>query len=205
MGDYPLEVAVNAISILANQFSATHQILHDLVNRMTDVEWVTRPASGANLIGYTLWHVVRTQDYVVNTLIQGIPEVISESRWEARGSLNTPGTGDGFSPEDCDEIAYAVKREDLLDYADQVDRSIQTWLNNLPDARLDDVPDIQQHLAPYPAYQGDDFLAEIEYLNGQPAWRLLIGLALGHVREHFGEVSLLQVILRREIHANLLS
>jgi hypothetical protein len=187
---------MNAVNLLEKQLSGINAITHDLVADLSDSEWVSRAAPGANLLGFIVWHTARQQDNAIQTLVRGVPEVIWDQRWKGRGGLTTPGTGAGFSPAEADQVAHTTRRSDALEYADAILAAHLTWLHQLAETDLDAIPDLPAHLASYPEYQRATFQAEIRDLIGMPVWRFLIGTSIGHIRGHLGEADSLKTILR---------
>ncbi len=58
---------MNTIAYLQKQLASINAIFHGLADDLTDQEWFARPASGQNMIGYTVWHIPRTQDAHIQT------------------------------------------------------------------------------------------------------------------------------------------
>src|SRR5882724_2139691 len=166
---------MHAITLIQVQLNGIHQILHEYVDDLTETEWTTYAYPRANLLGFTCWHLVRTQDWAVQTAIRGIPEVIMDERWSSWSEQALAGMGAGLSLEQANGIAHLVSRTDALAYADIVHSTIQDWLSRLSNDDLDTVPEMEAHMAAYPAYQYPGFQAEIAHLLGQPIWRLLSG------------------------------
>lgn len=187
---------MRAIEVILKQLGGVNDAYHDVADDLTDAEWTTRLFPGCNLLGFTLWHLPRTQDWAVHTAIGGSPEVIAQPAWRDRGALQTPGIGAGLALEDADRVAHEVLRADVLAYADAVHRAIVAWATSLDDSDLDRVPDMALHEAPYPAYQQPTFRAEVAHLAGMPAWRFLLGPCIGHARSHLGELAILKQALR---------
>lgn len=189
---------MHAVDLLARQFSGVNSLFHSFADDLTPSEWTMRAIPGSNLLGFTVWHLPRTQDWAVQTVIRGRPEVISDARWHGRGSLQTPGIGAGFTPEEADETAAGVNPVDVLAYADAVHQNILDWLSTLSDDDLDTVPDMAAHEAAYLEYQRPGFRAEVGHLVATPVWRLLLGPCTGHVRSHLGEMEFLKQALREQ-------
>jgi hypothetical protein len=147
---------------------------------------------GTNLPGFDLWHVARTQDWALHTLVRGVPEVISSPQWMGRGALATPGIGVGMTREEADRLAHEVTKEEVVQYADAVHAALMEWLASNYELVFDDVPDIPAHCQAHPEYLTPAMQAEVPWLADQPAvWRCLMP-ALGHVRDHLAEVDLLK-------------
>ena len=186
---------MNAASLLEKQLSGVNSMLHYVLDNMTDFEWTERAVAGQNLIGFISWHVVRTQDFTIQTMIRGLPELIAEERWADKGSLLAP-VYSGITLEEADRIAQSVRRADVLEYADAVSGITSAWLSGVIDAELDVVPQVEAHLAPYPAYRHSGFQEEIVGQDKMPVWRLITGPCIGHVRGHIGEMQAMKAVLR---------
>lgn len=121
---------------------------------------------------------------------------LRKQRWDGWRRLATAGAGAGFTLEQANEVGHFVERSDVLAYADAVHSIIQGWLCRLNDEDLDTVPDMQAHMAPYPAYQQPVFRAVIADLLGQPIWKLLNGPCYGHMLGHLEELDVLKQVKR---------
>ena len=64
---------MQARALLALQFTSVHNILHDLADDLTTDELVTRMLPHTNLLAFDLWHIARTQDWALQTLVRGVP------------------------------------------------------------------------------------------------------------------------------------
>jgi len=187
---------MRAIDVVIRQLDGVHGLYHEIAHDLTAREWTARALPGTNRLGFTLWHLSRTQDWAVQTVLRGVPEVLTEGRWQGRGHLQTPGIEAGFTPEEADELAHGVAQADTLAYADAVHQTSMAWLRTLTDEDLDTVPDLRAHQAPWAAYQHAGFLAEVAHLVGMPTWRILLGPCSGHLRSHLGELEVLKQALR---------
>jgi hypothetical protein len=187
---------MNTALYLQKQFANIHAIFHGMVEDLTDEEWVTRPAPGQNMLGYTVWHIPRTQDSFVQTWIRGSAEVVQRGRWADWRSLRRLGIGVGISLDEADEIARSIKRVDVLAYADAVHEEISAWLAERRDSDFDQVFDFRQRLAAFPEYQTPGFVEEVSNLYDQPIWGILMRPCIGHIHRHLGELEVVKSILR---------
>lgn len=187
---------MRAIDLVIRQIDGAHSLYREIADDLTAREWTARVLPGSNRLGFTLWHLPRTQDWAIQTVLRGVPEVITEGRWQGRNHLQTPGIGAGFTPDEADVIAHGVVQADALAYADAVHQTSTDWLRTLTDDDLDTVPDMLAHQAPFAEYQQPDFLAEVRHLVGTPTWRFLLGPCSGHLRSHLGELEILKQALR---------
>jgi hypothetical protein len=185
---------MRATELLERQFSSVNQILHSVAGDLTAEELVTRALPNTNLLGFDLWHIARTQDWALQTLVRGIPEMISEPGWE-RLAL-APGIGVGLSEAQADNLAQRVVLAETLEYADAAHQAISRWLRKVPDRELGRTPDVPQHLARYPVYLERAMRDEVPWMFERPqVWRCLAP-ALGHVRDHLAEMDLIKSQLR---------
>lgn len=187
---------MNTTSYLHKQFANLNAVFHGIADDLTDEEWVTRPAPGQNLIGYTVWHMPRTQDTFVQTWIRGIAEVAHRGRWTLWQPLQRLGIGVGISLEEADNIARSVKKTDVLEYADEVHQTVSAWLEASRDSDLDQILDTRQRLSAFPEYQTPGFVEEVTSLYDQPVWGLLMRPCMGHIHRHLGELEVVKNILR---------
>jgi hypothetical protein len=187
---------LDAIAYLHNQFANINDLFHSIVGDFTQADLTLRPAPEQNLVGYTIWHMPRTQDAHVHTWIRGVPEVAHTERWSHWRHLRHLGYGIGISLQEADTIASSVSLQDVLKYADAVHHEIDTWLRDLDPVDLDQSPDISGHLSQYPEYQTASFLRETEHLLDQPTWNQLMRPCIGHIHRHLGELEMIRAIIR---------
>lgn len=189
-----------AIQMLQAQLTGVHNILHDLADDLTDAEWTSHTLPGANLIAFDLWHVARAQDWAVRTMIRGVPEVAAAPRWSGRlGARNAPGLGVGLSTERADALGRALRRQDVVAYADAVHDSLLSWLGSVGERALEAIPDVNAHIAQYPEYQEPALRETAPWLfEGVPAWHFLTRSCIGHALGHLTTVDILKQHLRRD-------
>lgn len=182
---------------LENQLTNLHVLLHDIVGDISAAEWLDRAAPGQNRIGFTIWHMPRTQDNIVQLWIRGEREVMHGVEWAKWHALRPYGIGTGISFDEAEAVATQVNLTETLAYADAVHAEIMGWLRQCSDEDLDHVPDVAAHLAPYPEYQLAEYQRQLGILFNQPTWSLLMRPCIGHLHRHLGELQLAKTLLRR--------
>jgi hypothetical protein len=187
---------MNTISFIENQLINIHDLYHKIVTDFTEQEWNTRLASSQNLIGYTVWHIPRTQDNVVHSWMRGIPEIFHQARWSMWQPLQRLGIGTGITQLEADEIAATVDLAQTIAYEEAVHQEILAWLHQINESDLTQIPNIDAHLAAYPEYQAKGFRAETDMMRDQPIWNLFMRPCIGHMHRHLGELALLKAMLR---------
>jgi len=186
---------MRATELLERQLGTVHQILHEVADDLTPDELVARALPNTNLLAFDLWHVARTQDWAVQTLARGVPELIDEPRWQGRLATRA-GIGVGLTEAQADNLARCLAVADVLAYADAVHQTILNWLHTLPDEALEQQLDVPAHLARYPIYLEPAMREEVPWMfERPPLWRCL-GPAIGHARDHLAEMDLLKRQLR---------
>lgn len=186
--------------MLAQQFGTVSIRLHHVCDALTPELLTGRVAPGANPIGFLLWHMVRSQDWGVNTAVRGVQEVARRKPWADSEMFTTLGMGTGFAADEVDRVASRFDLPALVGYADAVHAETLEWLTSISDSVLDEVPDVAAHTAPYPEYQLRAFLDEmgsgpehddaVGRTGGLPAWLLLTSVSITHVHRHLGEIDL---------------
>src|ERR1700719_4488263 len=196
---------MNSIAMLRQQLHTVNLRLHHSAGDLTEAELLAVPMPGANPIGFILWHMVRSQDWAVNTAVRGREELIKREPW-SWSLLAHPGIGTGFDAAEAKEVSHEVELKPLLAYADAVHAEIVAWLDSISETDLDVIPDVAAHDAPHPEYQTAVFRAEMDSgpehddavagQGGLPVWIFLTSVALTHLHRHLGEVDLLKDLLR---------
>lgn len=187
---------MRAMELLERQFGSVNSILHDVADDLSQEELTTRSLASTNLLAFDLWHVARVQDWALQTLVRGVPELIDEPSWHERGRLATHGIGVGMTLDEADDLARSLALADVLAYSDTVHSGIISWLRANTDEELERQPDVPAHLSRYPIYLETAMREEVPWMFERPqVWRCLAP-ALGHNRDHLAEMDLLKRQLR---------
>ena len=188
---------MRATTYLQRQVMRSHRFLHEIVDDLTAEELVTRVLPQTNLIAFDLWHIIRLQDWVVQTLAQGKPELLDAPPWRHWRDLTTRSFGPGLSQEQADALARSLRLTDLLSYADATHHACLAFLETLSDEALDGAPDVLTHLAREPFYLSDTMRREVPWVFEQPPlWRCFNPI-VPHGAEHLAQIELLKDQLRR--------
>lgn len=183
---------MDAVALISNRVGAVNSNLHAMVDRARDVDWVTPVAPGTSPIGLTFWHVPRTLDWLVNTSLQGRPEVVDDAEFAALPDPQRYGFGTGLTPAEATAVAAQVDPDLLLRYADSVHEAVDKWLGTLSSDDLDEPPaSFDERQRSRPSYCTPAALAEVEGLGQLPLGVLLMRPAVSHLLMHFGELDTL--------------
>ena len=188
---------MDAVDLIRNRVAAVNRTLHALVDQLAGVDLAEPVLPGTSPPGLTLWHLPRTQDWLVNTTIRAVPEVADSFPPKGLPDHALFGFGTGLSQDLAREAASAVDLRALVAYADAVAAELDGWLGTLAPADLDAVPDLIGRQQTRPAYRTPETLSEVEGLVGIPVGQLLMRPAVSHLFMHAGELELLGQLARR--------
>lgn len=166
---------MNTIDYFRAERRRIHAWLRSSVNDLTIDEWhYTIPGTG-NHIAFLVWHIVRTEDNILNPLLQGHRPVWKEYNWHERLALPPRAQGTGMSTEE----AHALRINDpalFMEYTEQVWQESDKYLASITD--------------------GGALLTErivkIEPLDERNALEMIGHACLTHPLMHLGEVMLLR-------------
>lgn len=191
---------MDSLGMLSQQLETVNIRFHHVAKSVTPELMVASVAPGANPIGFLLWHMARTQDWGLNTVVRGVPEIIHHEPWVATPLAAELGTGTGFTAEHVQTIATGIELDQLMAYADAVHQSAIGWVASAHERDLDVEPAVEAHNAAYPEYQRREFLEELssgpehdaatEDTGGTPAWLYLTSVCITHMHRHLGEIDL---------------
>src|SRR2546421_7530183 len=171
---------MGARDILRFQLAGSFAQVAERIEATTDAEWDGRALPGGSKVGFVLWHCVRTADWAVNCALAGRPEVADEPAWRDRLGVAEGLFGAGIPGAVADALPGRVDRQAVLAYLDAVQASCLEWLDAVPEADLERPVDLESGVAAKAAYRQPGVWAEIESLNGIPAWQLLARPAISH-------------------------
>jgi len=119
-------------------------------------------------IAFVLWHYVRTEDNVIQFVLQRKPTVWLEGGWDQKFGLDRIAQGTGMSPEDARALRLN-SRDAFLDYMQAVWKATDEFL----------------------AAADDDFLGQtttVKPLGEMPIRNAIGNMCLTHGFTHLGEI-----------------
>ena len=157
---------------LRNQHNALDQAVRDLTPEQ--LHWVP-PNTNANHIGFTLWHYVRTEDNVVQFILQDRkPTIWIEGGYVERFGLDRIAQGTGMSVEDAHTL-HLPPVDQWMEYQQAVWQATDAYLSSIDDASL-------------------ERMVNVKPLPEMPARQALANICLTHGHAHFGEICVLRVL-----------
>jgi len=186
---------MTARDVLEFQLNGSFNLLAERLEKTTDEEWTRRAIPGTSLVGFIIWHGVRTIDWAVHTAVRGVPEVAAAARWAGR-LQQQHAYGSGITLEEADAAARGVGREVVRGYLEDVRGAVIGWLHGVGEAELDRVPAMKEQQRVDPHYLQPEVWAEVSSMEGVPAWQILSRPSMSHIRVHSGEIDALLQALR---------
>jgi hypothetical protein len=175
-----------SVPLLEFQLTGSFTLLDSLVNEISDQEWTSKPNRRANMVGFTIWHCLRTIDWAINRVAARRNELVIRTEWR---DVRPDGAffGAGATMESADRVARTVSRDRTRDYLSALRTESLAWLRETSDKDLDRLVDLNaadrhaDHLQPA-------VWPEVKDLDRIPVWQLLARPAISHIRLHCGEV-----------------
>lgn len=100
------------IMYLAGEFHALHRLITHVTSDLNEDQVNRVPPGGHQNIAFSLWHYVRTEDNVVQFVIQRKPTVWLEGEWPQKFGLDPKNQGTLYT----DEQAKAFRINDLAEF-----------------------------------------------------------------------------------------
>lgn len=82
-------------------------------------------------IAYSIWHIIRIEDIVVNTLVLNQEEVFFGYDFAKRINAPIITTGNELVKQEIAEFSKALNLDELYDYAETVKKNADVWLDSL--------------------------------------------------------------------------
>jgi len=181
--------------VLRMQLDGSFNLIQARLEGLDDEEWNRRALPGTSKLGFILWHCARIVDWTVHSALTGRPEVADGPRWRERFPRRAL-YGAGIPDSVADQLTDSTTRGDVADYLGEVRVAVTEWLGRQTDADLDARVPLKANQANRPDYLEPVVWAEVEGLDGLPAWQVLARPSISHVRVHVGEFDVLLNALR---------
>jgi hypothetical protein len=95
---------ITALDVLRDGLRSMHGMLDKAAGDMTAEKLNFRPSEGGVTPFFSLWHYVRTEDNIVNFVIQGTQTVWLDGGYDVRFGLHRTAQGTGMSDAQAQEI-----------------------------------------------------------------------------------------------------
>jgi hypothetical protein len=133
---------MGALEFFRPSFKTLHGNLMDAVKDLTDEQLHFRPLGKGNHLAFVFWHAVRTEDNVMNFMLQKKPSVWNAEGWDKRFGMAPRAQGTGMSAEQAAALRLPNLAE-FLKYSDKVFKASEAYLETLKETELDRVEEFQ--------------------------------------------------------------
>jgi hypothetical protein len=155
--------------LLRASLASMHALLDKAVEGMTADHFNFRPQEGGVSAFFSLWHYVRTEDNIVNWVVQQQPTVWMRGDYPAAFGLHRTSQGTGMT----EEQANAVQIHDVAKWHEY---QRQVWKAT------------DEYLAAMSPAEFDSRRVTIKPLPEMTLWDGLFGVCLSHGYRHVGEI-----------------
>ncbi len=159
---------MNTVEYFVSAVRELHDNLYDAVKDLTAGQLHFRPIDKGNHIAFLFWHYVRTEDVIINGLIQKKAPIWNAEGWDKKLGLDPRAQGTGMT----DAQAAALKMEDpkgFLQYTQKVFQATEAFVGGMNEAKLGEVQDLP-------------------VLGKRSMFQAIGGIVLNHGSNHLGEI-----------------
>jgi len=153
-------------------FCSTMKDMHnnyiDAVKDLTEEQLYFRPLDKGNHIAFTFWHLVRTEDLVLNFILQQKAPIWNEQGWDNKLGMDPQAQGTGMSDEDAAAFKITDMNE-FLNYTKAVFEASEAYVKTL---KVEDL----------------DVVNELPALGKKSLFEVIGGTTIQHGAGHLGEI-----------------
>ncbi len=160
---------------IGRELSGLKLAMERALDSLTQQEVIWRPASGCNSIGLILFHVVRSEDSMMQGILQEKPEIWKSEKWYEKLNLSVEEEGGHYTVEQVN--AFQVPElSDIMAYYDAVRARTKECLRGM---------------------ELEEFYKEVTFPNfGELPTANIFSIIVAHTSEHIGEISYLRGLQR---------
>lgn len=162
------EEAMGAVDYFGEAVKNLHNSLFEALEGLTAEQLHFRPLDRGNHIAFIIWHYVRTEDSVINFLLQKKTPVWNAEGWDKIFGMDPMAQGTGMT----DEEAAAIRIPDLSEFSKYMQNTFkasEAYLDGLKEEDLDEVYDMP-------------------VLGKRSLFSTIGGVVLQHGSNHLGEI-----------------
>ncbi len=160
---------MTALPILRRSLVSMHDLLDKAVEGMTAEQFNFRPEEGGVSAFFSLWHYVRTEDNIVNWVIQQRPTAWLESSYHERFGLHRTSQGTLMTVDEANAVTI---------------QNVPGWREY--QQRVWQVTD--EYLAAMSPEEFESRRVTIKPVGEMSLWDGLFGMCLSHGYRHVGEI-----------------
>lgn len=132
---------MDQLTIIKNGYVGFHDNLIPLMLQTEDPMLRQRVTPAINPIIWMAWHILRTEDMFLNTVIFDKKQVFEQADWKARLNIKTNYIGTGITPEEADLISISLDLDQLHNYNQAVRENSLKLIDSYPSLEIDQIAD----------------------------------------------------------------
>ncbi len=164
---------MRTIGYLRSTTQELHKDLSAAVSGLSDEQLHFTPLGRGNHIAFIIWHCVKTEDAVVNALLQKKAPIWDAEGWGKKTGTDAKGQGTGMPQAQAAAVRIGSFSE-FQKYMERAFRATEAYLDGLKEEELDEVRDMPvlgkrsllQTMAGVVLQHGANHLGEIWYVKG---------------------------------------
>jgi hypothetical protein len=160
---------MSVIDFIRSSLKQMHTTYNDSIADLENEQLHWRANDSGTPISFVLWHYVRTEDNIIQFVLQRKPTVWMEGGWDKKFGLHATAQGTGMSLEDAQDLRLEPKEE------------FQSYMNAVWDAT-----------DAYLASADDELLQQkttVKPLGEMPIQSAIGNMCLTHGFTHLGEIA----------------
>jgi hypothetical protein len=126
---------MSTVEFIRGSLRQLHSTYDEAVADLTDEQLHWRANEHGLSAAFILWHYVRTEDNIVQFVLQGKPTVWIEGGWDAKFGLHRTAQGTGMSLEEAQALRIPDKAA-FQEYMREVWKATDAYLGTLTDEAL---------------------------------------------------------------------
>jgi len=144
------------------------------LDTLSQQEMMWRPASGCNSMGLILFHIIKSEDMFMQSVIREIPQIWESEKWYDKLNMVKDEAGSGYTEDQVN--AFIVSDiNGLLAYYHDVRATTLEYLESL-------IP--------------DEFDRKVKLSSGESTVAEVLSIMVNRTAQHTGEISYLRGMLR---------
>jgi hypothetical protein len=170
------------------------RVVDRTLDGLTPAELKWQPRPDANSIGLILFHIARSEDSRIQSMLQGKPPLWESGKWYQRLNKVIDDRGSHYTAEQV--AAFVVpEMKDLLGYIEAVHKHTLEYLKNVTPDMLDKKIDLPP-MGPPPKDAPGGKPAPPRRPTFEPTVGMMLLMTVTHAAQHAGEISYLRGLQR---------
>jgi len=100
---------MSTVAFIRSSLKQMHNMYNDAIGDLTPGQMSWRANDKGHPISFILWHYVRTEDNIIQFVLQRKPTIWLEGGWDEKFGLHRTAQGTGMSLEDAQAVRLEPK------------------------------------------------------------------------------------------------